>query len=275
MSEHARALIEAMAKHLPPSSARLRLLDVGGAVGAILSVLRADLDVLPVADDPAAWGTPAESVDAVCAWAQPITSALLASALTALRAGGRLIIVQPDGDMSQQQVDVLEGAGYVRILVEHALHAPTAHGVLLRGERAHTTADTHARIQVASTRDDALTDLAHYPSRYLYLLVKQTPNKPVWALREGEQLTWHAVCIGHGAADALLAFSSLAKAVAFMQPAVVAGRIRDINKVAKYSVQTATTWNLPVLLNPPDAILEGAVQRLLHIDPASAEASDE
>ena len=46
----------------------------------------------------------------------------------------------------------------------------------------------------------------------------------------------------------LLAFSSLPNAVAFMQPAVIAGTIKDVNKVAKFSRATAQDWR--VLINP-------------------------
>ncbi|MCA9907939.1 MAG: hypothetical protein KC519_04760, partial [Anaerolineae bacterium] len=124
-------------------------------------------------------------------------------------------------------------------------------------------------------RDDLLTDLNRYPGRYLYLLIRQTPNKPVWALREGETLAWQAVALTVDDQTALLAFSSLAKAVAFMQPAVLADHIRDINKVGKFSVQTAHTWALPLLLNPDPALLAAYPQTLLTFDPATAEQPDE
>jgi len=38
-----RQLIEAMAKHLPPSAASLRLVDIGGRAGAVFAEARADL----------------------------------------------------------------------------------------------------------------------------------------------------------------------------------------------------------------------------------------
>jgi hypothetical protein len=41
-----RLLIAAMAKHLPPSAASLRLVDIGGRAGGILAEMRPDLDIL-------------------------------------------------------------------------------------------------------------------------------------------------------------------------------------------------------------------------------------
>ena len=49
---------------------------------------------------------------------------------------------------------------------------------------------------------------------------------------------------------ALLAFSSLVKAVAFMQAAILAKWIGGVNKVGKFRGEAARTWALPFLLNP-------------------------
>lgn len=261
-----------IAKHLPPSGATLSVLDLGGAIGGALAALRADLDVTAAAADPAGWAVADDSIDAVVVFGQQLSPTLLQAALSALRPGGRLIALDPDGLPSAEQVETLTAAGYTRILVESA---QASGGVLLRGEKAHTTADTLARIRVAAGRDDLLTDLNRYPGRYLYLLIRQTPNKPVWALRDGEALAWRAVALTVDDQTVLLAFSSLAKAVAFMQPAVLAGQIRDINKVGKFSVQTAHAWALPLLLNPDSGLLAEHPQTLLTIDPATAEQPDE
>lgn len=285
--------IEAMAKHLPPSGSALRLLDVEGAAGSVLSCLRPDVDVQTVATDGEGWPLGENTVDAIAIYDQVITTEMLAAALRVLRSGGRLIAVDPAGIPAQAWVDRLEGAGFTRILVEGALdNAPT--GVLIRGEKPHITEDTLQRIRVAAQQDDLLTDLGHYPGRFLYLLIRQTPNKPVWALREEERLAWQAVTLGGEqptvnssqqsasispnsklSQPTLLAFSSLAKAVAFMQPAILAGRIRDINKVGKFSIETARTWGLPILLNPADSVLVDHMQGLIPIDPATAEHADE
>jgi len=268
------ALIAALAKHLPPSGAMLRLLDVGGAAGDALATLRADLDIQPVTHNPEGWRVDESSVDAIAIFNQPLSAPLLAACLRALRPGGRLIIIDLALVPGRDQVERLAGAGYTRILVE-AVSDDSSAGALLRGEKAHTTADTLARIRVAAQHDDLLTDLDAYPGRYLHLLIRQTPNKPAWALRPDEALDWHAVAVMLDDQPALLAFSSLAKAVAFMQPAVLAGHIRDMNKVGKFSAQTARAWTLPLLLNPDHALLADHAQRLVPVDPATAEQPDE
>ncbi len=71
----------------------------------------------------------------------------------------------------------------------------------------------------------------------------------------------------------LLAFSSLPNAVAFMQPAVIAGSLKDVHKVAKFSRTTAQTWRL--LINPAADVLSGREIVLVPIDPALAETPDE
>ncbi len=265
MTEPFAAHIEAMAKHLPPSGALLRLRASSESLGAALRQVRPDLALVGAAADES-------SVDAIAALDRPLDDAWLADGLRLLRSGGRLIVVQTQGEPSADLVATLERAGYVRILVE-----PSAEngGVLIRGEKPHTTADTLARIRVAAARDDAYTDLARYPGRFLYLLIRQSPNKPAWALRDGDVLEWRAAALERDGTTALIAFSSLSKAVAFMQPAVLAGRIRDIHKVGKFSVQTAQTWDLPVLLNPPDELLSAYALTFSTVDPASAEHPDE
>ncbi len=94
----------------------------------------------------------------------------------------------------------------------------------------------------------------------------------MWALAPGESVDWQALALTEGGSPALLAFSSLPRAVAFMQPAVLAGSIRDVNKVGKFS-RAAADWR--VLINPPVEILSGREILLVPVDPARAEASDE
>src|SRR5512134_1015244 len=89
-------LIEAVAKHLPPSGAALRLLDVNGKAGAVLAGLRADLEIQAVGK-PGGWTVEPDSADAVVAYDCPPDVALLRTSLDALRSGGRLIIVSPTG----------------------------------------------------------------------------------------------------------------------------------------------------------------------------------
>lgn len=272
-----KLLIEAMAKHLPPSASQLRLLDVNGEAGEILRGLRDDLEIVQVSGDVTQWQDLADSsVDSVVAFEYVLNDAFLDAAMRVMRPGGRLIVVNSRGEVSAIPGNRLEETGYTRILVETAVECPLPTGVLMRGEKPHTTVDTLERIQqVAGNEGDSL-DLSNFKGRYVHLLVTQTPNKPVWQLEDGEAVHWEALAlIGEDEIPTLIAFSSLPKAVGFMQPAVMAGQISDINKVAKFSKVTAATWTQPVLLNPPPDVLSNARTITLTIDPATAEKSDE
>lgn len=255
------ALIAVMAKHLPPSGSVLRLVDVRGMAAAVLADLRPDLhiDTLTLAD----WQPQTDSVDAVTAFAVPPTDALLKTALHALRPGGRLILVDPSGQPDSDQVRLLADAGFVRILVEPALDGT---GVLMRGEKPHTAVRTVERIRQVADQDVLR-------GRYVHLLVRQTPNRPVWALRPDEAIEWQAAALDTPDGPVLLAFSSLPKAVAFMQPAVMQGWLSDINKVAKFGKDAAAGWSLHV--NPDFDAVVGQPVMLTPVDPAQAEAPDE
>ncbi len=170
----------ALIKHLPPSASTLRLLDVSGSLGASLLALRSDLALVD-----------ADDLDAVVAEAVSLTDANLRRLLARLRPGGRLIAIDPQGEASAEWVRRLETAGYTRILVEELLPS----GVLLRGEKPHLTDDTLARIQSVAALDAAQ---AEFRGRYVHLLIRQTPNKPVWALKPDDQITWQAVALADG-----------------------------------------------------------------------------
>ena len=223
-----RLLIESMAKHLPPSASSLRLLDVRGETGDVLSGVRQDLDVVTAPEQAEQWQLEADSVDAVVAYTNAVNDNFLNAAMVVLRPGGRLIVVDPDqDDPKEEHVSTLEGAGYTRILVETAAECPLPMGVLMRGEKPHTTDDTLERVQqvaardYAGTKDEAASELAfanlaNFKGRYVHLLVRQTPNKPAWSLEAGEFVTWQAAALETPVGTALLAFSSLPQAVAFM-----------------------------------------------------------
>ncbi len=268
-----RHYIYAMAKHLPPSASNLRLLDINGHAGDFLSERREDLDIQSLAIDTLSISTiDDDSVDSVVAYDIPLETPLLNSVLSMMRSGGRFIVVLPRGQASEDHVKLLENHGYVRILVEPAVDGL---GVLIRGEKAHTTDNTLERIQQVATSDADMLDLDTFKGRYVHLLIRQSPNKPVWKLEPNEQLSWEAVTIERQGEMILLGFSSLPKAVGFMQPAVVDGVILDINKVGKFSKQTASTWTWKVLLNPTlDSIRDERIT-MISIDPNTAEASDE
>jgi hypothetical protein len=264
--------IEAMAKHLPPSASDLRLLDIGGVAGEILLSLRSDLKAETASLNLLDWNYPPESFDAVVAYDLLLKPDFLTAVLNIMRAGGRLIIVNPLAEVDERPLHILEANGYIRILVEAAVEG---RGLLLRGEKAHQTTDTLQRVQEIAQRDNDLLDLASYRGRFLYLLIQQTPNKPVWALNADEPIRWKAIAIESAGQAHLLAYSSLPKAVAFMQSAVLQGFIRDVNKLAKFSKETAASWPLPVLLNPTLASLHEKPLFVWDIDPQTAEIPDE
>src|SRR5690349_4840832 len=149
-----RQLIEAMAKHLPPSAASLRLVDIGGRANAVFADLRADLDVVLTPGRADTWQLPPNSIDAVVAYDCQPDNLLLASALTALRPGGRLVLVDPRGKPDETLVKILEAGGFTRILVERGSESPKLVGVLMRGEKPHTEEHTADRIKIAQ-RDNA------------------------------------------------------------------------------------------------------------------------
>ena len=265
--------VAVMAKHLPPSASTLRLLDLDGRSGEILSDWRADLDISPVAPgELGAAELASDSIDAVVAYDVEVGVDMLGDALRLLRPGGRLIILQSRGAVSESQARTLRENGYTRILVEPALDGL---GVVLRGEKPHLTADTGERIRGVAGADADLLDLDQYAGRYLHLLIQQMPNKPVWKLSRDETISWRAAAYEDGAGPVALAFSSLPKAVGFMQPAVLEGLIRDVNKVGKFSRAAARSWAWDVILNPTPASVRGKSLITIQVDPASAEAPDE
>jgi hypothetical protein len=74
----------------------------------------------------------------------------------------------------------------------------------------------------------------------------------------------------------VLAFSALVKAVAFMQPAVLAGAWAGVNKVGKFPAEAADGWGLPLAWNPAFEALRGAAAGPpLAVDRATAILGDE
>lgn len=264
--------IEAIAKHLPPSSSTLNLLDIGGVAGDILLKYRADLLIEEASLLPQHWHYEANQFDAVVAYDTLLTDDLLREILSIMRHGGRFIIVNPYGTVSEEWVKRLENFAYIRILVEPAYHGE---GVLIRGEKEHITEDTLERVRQIAKSDSDLLDFDNYKGRYVHLLIIQTPNKPVWKLSSDDTIEWQAITIEKDDTIVLLAFSSLPKAVSFMQPAVLRGFVRDVNKVGKFSKSTAQKWDYPILLNPILDDISDYNVKLLYINPDTAEASDE
>ena len=197
---------------------------------------------------------------------------MLKSIAANMRPGGRFIAVLPQGEVRECWVGLLEAGGLVRILVEPAVDGA---GLLIRGEKPHTTVNTLARIQSVARADVDLLDLAVYPGPYLHLLIRQSPNKPVWKLEAGEAIAWRALALGDESNAVLLAFSSLPKAVGFLQPAVLIDLVRDVNKVGKFAREVAGGWGRSVILNPTLDSIKDQQLIWLRIDPETAAAPDE
>ena len=268
-----RQFVSVMAKHLPPSGSTLRLLDLDGCSGDLLTKARADVRSFHL--PPTSLGSSLiedDSVDAVVAYDVDLNVFTLQHLLDALRPGGRLIALRSSGSVGESHPRLLSDNGYIRILVEPALDGL---GVLMRGEKPHRTDHTIERIRSVARADADALDLEQFRGRYLHLLIKQQPNKPAWQLGPQDKICWSAVAIVRAGSPLLLAFSSLPKAVAFMQPAVLNGRLADINKVGKFSRATAASWSWDALLNPPPESLASARFTAIEIDPTTAEAPDE
>lgn len=266
-----KLLIQAMAKHLPPSAVGLRLLDVNGTTGPVLLAERPDLDLTAAPADGLA-SLPDGGFDAVTAYDIPLDSDFLAQVRRLLRPGGRLITVDSELDPDEGAVHTLEQAGYTRILVETGVECPLPVGRLARGEQPHLTDDTLARVAGATARD-ARAALEGFRGRSVHLLIQQTPNLPAWKRPTTTPVVWQAVALAQADGPELLAFTSLPAAVAFMQSAVLAGTVRDVNKVAKFPRETALTWSWPILLNPEPQALTAVAW--LPIDPALADTPEE
>jgi SAM-dependent methyltransferase len=301
--------IDLLAKHLPPSAAVLRLWALDTRTAERLRDARADVAL--IVPEPAI-GHDQDSLDAVAGvFATVPDPVTLGEYLRALRPGGRLILLvggytaRPTADETPAQAaarlggmaGMLGAVGFVRLLAETvavSTAAGTAQAVLVRGEKPHTTDDTHARVTAALTQPDARGDglaeavsltnedllvsenpLVHMRGRFVFLLVRQTPDRPPWALPADEPLTWEAVAVWQGGRAVALAFSSLPAAVAFLQPAVLAGAIVGVNKVAKFTRAAAQAWAFQVVLDPTPDILDHAALSAFSIDPASAVTGEE
>ena len=264
------AWVMAMLRHLPPSAAALHVMDVGGACGATLTSQRPDLIVQTASLDLRDWSFPLEHTDAITIFDMPLTPDLLTACLAILRSGGRLIAVQPEGQVEESHGLLLEQQGFIRLLIEPAVEGQ---GVLIRGERAHTTADTLERVQVAAGQDANALTLDTFKGRFIYLPIRQSPNKPPWMINRDDVVVWEAVTVGDKAT--FLAFTSLPKAVGFMQQAIMQGLMLGITKVAKFRRDVPLFAVHPILLNPMLDRVQHQPLGFAEIDPQLAEASDE
>jgi SAM-dependent methyltransferase len=286
------ATVQEMLRHLPPSGQKLFLLDLsqGLQFKSLVKQRRPDTSVIRIgrhAADTLATATQlplsANSVDAVSIYGMVTqTSAetrIFSEALRVLRPGGRFLALTPSlSNNPQHYANLLIDNGFARVLSE-----VLAAGIFFRGEKPYAAAlSTAERIAVAATTTDAaevlqghqLTDVR---GRYLHLLIKETPNVPVWRRSPDDMLTWHTPVFETPTHPQLVvAFTSLPKAVAFMQRAVLDGVVQDVNKIAKFRKDIAAEWPFSVLLNPDiDAV--GTLQTVhdSELDPHTAESPDE
>ena len=95
------------------------------------------------------------------------------------------------------------------------------------------------------TQDSDSVDWSDFRGRYVHLLIRQTPNKPIWKLSPDETIEWQAVTIQPNETITLLAYSSLPKCVEFMQSAVIAGWVQDVNKVGKFKKESMKCARVP------------------------------
>jgi hypothetical protein len=173
------------------------------------------------------------------------------------------LILAAEGD-PETLLAALTGAGLIHCLVE-----PRGGEWLYRGERAPQGSSLE-RLRALAASD--------VRTPYVFLLVIQTPNKPAWRLAPGEKVAWRAATVvdPETGQPALLAFSALVKAVAFMQPAVLAGAWPGINKVGKFPAEAAQGWGLPLAWNPAFEGLRGAAAGpMVAVDPAGAMTGEE
>ncbi|MCC7360922.1 MAG: hypothetical protein IT317_15675 [Anaerolineales bacterium] len=252
----ARALM--YAKHLPPSAGLPRVLALDAAAAAELAeraeIVPGALSRLP--DGP---------FDAAAGEAGPFH---LAALQARLRPGGRLILASagtPEGLLA-----ALVEAGLIHCLVEEC-----DLGWLYRGERS-PLGDPLAR-QQALAGQPTLPG-AEIKTPHVFLLVNQTPNRPIWKPSGGEGLVWEAATVRDPATGqaALLAFSALVKAVAYMQRAILVGNGPRINKVGKFPAAAAAGWPLPYLLNPDfEALGAAPAGPSLRVEPQRAITGEE
>lgn len=210
----------------------------------------------------------ARDVDAILTFRWPED---LAASRDRLRPGGRLIVLLSNApselEDGERRLVELNQHGYIHCLIESLPDG----GWLCRGERPP--------IHSGGKRLSGLISSVEMGSaRALVVLVKQTPNKPTWRLEPGERRVWEAARLVDPSTGqpALLAFTSLVKAVAFMQPAVLAGLLTGINKTGRYALEQVEAWGLPVIVNPAfEDWRNASVAESVRIDPAHSLASEE
>jgi hypothetical protein len=231
------------------------VLALDSAAAGELEPAAADLQLVSPARvrfDPAALPFRDAAFDGLVA-ARLIVSALPALA-RALRPGGRFIALVPI-QAPADWLARLAQAGFVHLYAESG-----AGSALVRGERPPEAArpvDRLAALAGAGSAAGSLRvvkpragDLAGL-GRHVHLLIAQSPNRPPWQVEPGERLEWRTpIWSASGQAAVAPAFSSLVKAVQFMQAAVLAGAAPGINKIGKFPAAAAQDWPFHLAINP-------------------------
>ena len=303
ISIHSKEVVEAMRKLRPD----IVIQDLPNHPTALLSnqgkddfrSLQVNLSQIELEDN---------SVDAVIAhsilYLLDDSQAFFEEVMRILRPGGRFILFDPAAGKSKWQslknilrnpkssirhqrfvpeatAKLLETSGFARILTEQTLDG---WAILSRGEKPHADhMSTIDRVAIGATDSDDLglvqgDKFNSVKGRFIHLLIQQTPNIPIWKAK-AEEIQWKAAALSDAnELPIAFAFTSLPKAVNFMQAAVLEGKIQNINKIAKFNKETARQWGFRVLLNPTlSTIREQHPQPTIFIpiDPESAEAPDE
>jgi hypothetical protein len=258
------------ATHLPPSAGVPRVLALDAQAAAELAT-QSQITLAHNPDD-----LPMGPFDAVAGSAAPEQVAALSNRL---RPGGRLILTHAAEPAAL--LAALANIGLVHCLVEP--HGPFS---LYRGERPPEGLPTE-RLQTLATSNSSssapnyqlrITNYLELKTPFIFLLVIQTPNKPAWKLSPGERVEWRAATLLTAAAaqPVLLGFSSLVKAIAYMQGAVMAQRLAGVNKVGKFPAAAVQGWPLPLALNPDfEHVRDLQAGPLFDLDPQIAVTGDE
>ncbi len=265
-----------LARHLPPSADLPRVLaldtDAAGELKAAAHVTGPD--------QAQGAGGPYDAI----AGSLPPEPEALGRLWRQLRPGGRVILTAAAGE-PQALLQALVAAGFIHCLIE-----PAGARTLYRGERppAGSSLERQKRLAGAGLSEAVQPEAAQRETpqrgiseaalpRYLFLLITQTPNKPVWKLQPGDAVEWHAATLlDADGRPRLAAFSSLPKAVAFMQNAILARMLSGVNKVGKFPASAAQAWPVPLLLNPDFEAVAGApVGPPLRVEPHAAVGGEE